>query len=88
MSLDCLGKGAEVPLEREFIVKGKKFKVLVLQDGRVVIDGVPVKKGQQVEVTVKVMERPRPTMPLRGLPVRFIDPFLPAVDESEWDAEK
>ncbi len=69
-------------------MKPKKLRVLVLKDGRIVIDGLPVKQGQHVDVTVKLAETPRPTMPLRGLPVRLIDPFLPAVSESEWDTEK
>lgn len=69
-------------------MKAKKLRIVVLQDGRIVIDGLPVKKGQQVEVTVKLAERTRPTMPLRGLPVRLIDPFLPAASEDDWDAGK
>jgi hypothetical protein len=67
----------------------KKFKgkVVVLQDGRVVIDGLPVRKGQQVEVTVRITEPQPPTYPLRGLPFRYDHPFLP-VDETDWDVLK
>lgn len=67
--------------------KTQKLKVLVLQDGKVVIDNLPVKKGMTVEVTVRY-DYVEPTWPLKGLPVEFIDPFLPAVDPSDWDAEK
>lgn len=63
-----------------------KFRVVVLEDGKVVIEGLPVKKGQRVEVTVSVPEPARPAYPLRGLPVRYDEPFLPATDESDWDA--
>jgi hypothetical protein len=62
--------------------KEHKFKVVVLADGRVVVDGVPVTKGQEVEVTIRIVEPPR------GGPFRYDDPFGPAVDESEWDASK
>ena len=60
-------------------MKEHKFKVVVLKDGQVVVDGVPVKEGQEVEVTIRIEE---------SLPAtyRYIEPFEPAVDPSEWDA--
>ena len=58
-----------------------KVRVVVLSDGRVVVEGVPVTKGQQVEVTIRIEEPSPPPHPLRGLPVRYDEPFGPAVDE-------
>jgi hypothetical protein len=63
-----------------------KVRVVVLEDGKVVVEGVPVKKGQRIEVTISVQEQVPPAYPLRGLPVRYDKPFLPATDESDWDA--
>jgi len=66
-------------------MKEQKFKILVLENGKVVIDGLPVKKGQSVEVTIRIEEPAEPAYPLRGLPVRFDAPYAPAVDETEWE---
>ncbi len=69
-------------------MKEVKKKVVVLEDGTVVVDGVPVKKGDEVEVVIRIGDPVAPGYPLRGLPVRYVDPFGPAADESEWDASK
>lgn len=68
-------------------MKEHKKKVVVLEDGTVVVDGVPVRKGQEVEVIIRVDAPPAPDYPLRGTPIRYDDPFLP-VDDGEWDASK
>ena len=69
-------------------MKRHKKKVIVLQDGKVVVENLPVRAGQRVEVTVDIEEPVKPRWPLKGLPVRLEDPFGPAVPESEWDAER
>lgn len=69
-------------------MKEHKFKVLVLRDGRVVVDGVPVTEGQEVEVTIRIEDPVPATYPLFGLPFRYVEPFEPAADPSEWDALK
>lgn len=70
-------------------MKKLKIEVVVTEDGKVVLEGLPVKKGDKVEVTIApAVEKVRPTYPLRGLPVGYVDPFLPAVDENEWNALK
>jgi hypothetical protein len=69
-------------------MKEYKVKVIVLDDGRVVIEGVPVVEGQQIEVTIKISDPVSPGYPLRGLPFRLDDPFGPAVDPSEWNVLK
>jgi hypothetical protein len=69
-------------------VKEHKFKIVVLTDGRVVVDGVPVKEGQEVEVTIRIEDPEVASFPSHDLPFRYDDPFGAAVDESEWDALK
>ena len=69
-------------------MKEHKVRVVVLADGRIVVDGVPVTKGQEVEVTIRIDDPSLPGYPLRGLPFRYDQPFAPAVDDSEWDASK
>lgn len=69
-------------------MKEHKFKVVVLKDGQVVVDGVPVTEGQEVKVTIRIEDPVPVTSPLFGLAFRYIEPFEPAVDPSEWDALK
>lgn len=69
-------------------MKEHKVKLAVLEDGRIEIEDVPVRKGDYVEVILRIEERTAPTWPLRGMPVKLHQPFAPAVDESEWDAER
>lgn len=69
-------------------MKEVKVKVVVGEDGKVIIENVPVHTGQQVEVTLRIEEAGPARFPLRGLPVRYVDPFLPAVDDSDWDASR
>ncbi len=69
-------------------MKEHKVKVVVLADGRVVVEGVPVTRGQQVEVTIRIDDPVQPRFPLRGLPVRYDEPYQAVVDESEWDASR
>ncbi|HXA16160.1 MAG TPA: hypothetical protein VN380_04170 [Thermoanaerobaculia bacterium] len=69
-------------------MKEYKVKVIVLNDGRVVLEGVPVVEGQEIEVTIKIEDPVLPAYPLWGLPFRLDDPFGPAVDPSEWNVLK
>ena len=69
-------------------MKSHKMRVLVSEDGKIVLDGVPVLEGDEVEVEIKVLDPRAVTYPLHGAPLRYDDPFGPAVDPSEWDALK
>ncbi len=71
----------------ELWVKEVKFKIVVREDGRIVVDDVPVKSGQEIEVTIRIPHSGGAAFPLRGLPVRLVDPFLP-VDDDVWDASR
>ena len=70
------------------MAKVTKKVLVVTEDGKVVLEGLPVRKGDQVEVEVRTLLPGKPTYPLHGLPVRYDDPFLAATDESDWDALK
>ncbi|MEO8035384.1 MAG: hypothetical protein ABI837_13190 [Acidobacteriota bacterium] len=69
-------------------MKEHKVRVVVMADGRVVVEGVPVVAGQSVEVIIRIDELPRPQYPLRGLPIRYDRPFEPAILDEEWDSSK
>lgn len=68
-------------------MKEVKIKIVVRDDGKIVVENVPVRIGQEIEVTLRIPQPVVATFPLRGLPVRYVDPFLP-VDETEWDASR
>ncbi len=68
-------------------MKEVKVRIVVREDGRIVIDDVPVRSGQEIEITLRIPQPGEATFPLRGLPVRYVDPFLP-VDENDWNASR
>jgi len=58
--------------------------------GTLTIEGVPYEEGQEVEVVVSLPAQGQALQdryPLRGKPVRYLDPFDGVVDE-DWDALK
>ena len=58
-------------------------------DGTLTINNVPLPAGTPVELTIRapsVVSPAEVTYPLRGKPVTYIDPFEPAVPESDWEA--
>lgn len=68
-------------------MKEQKIKVVIVEDGKLEIDGLPVRKGDELEVTIRSPREGKPSFPLRGVPVKYTEPFLP-VDDVEWDAQK
>jgi hypothetical protein len=61
----------------------------VSSDGSLIIKGLPFQAGDEVEVIIR-SRRPREgekCYPLRGKPVRYIDPFG-SVAEGDWEALK
>jgi len=59
----------------------------VSNDGTITINKLPFRVGDEVEVVVQSREREprrRERYPLRGKPVRYIDP-LSSVAEDDWD---
>jgi hypothetical protein len=69
-------------------MKTHKLKVLVMKNGKIVIEDLPVVEGDEVEVSIQILDRVPVTYPLHGAPFRYDDPFGPAVDPSDWDALK
>jgi len=58
-------------------MKEHKASVVVLQNGKVVVEGVPVKRGQQVEVTILIGETTQPTFPLKRTSRQAEGAFFP-----------
>jgi len=67
-----------------------RLQTTLTQDSTLVLQGLPFKAGETVEVVIR---RPTPAHPdearyeLRGLPVTFLDPTEP-VAESDWEAAR
>lgn len=59
----------------------------VSNDGTLTIKGLPFRAGDKVEVIVRSCERkqePRERCPLRGKPIRYLDPFE-SVAQDDWN---
>ena len=59
-------------------------------DGTLTIQGLPFQAGDKVEVIVRSStqkQKRRESYPLRGKPIRYIDPFK-SVAENEWEVLK
>lgn len=64
-------------------------EVTVEQDGQIRLEGLPFRAGDRVRLFVMRRRDPsgRPERyPLRGKPLRYDDPFGPAADPDEWEA--
>lgn len=63
----------------------------VRPDGSLTVDRLPFAPGQRVEVVVRPAADD-PTeggkYPLRGTPGYYIDPFEPACDPDDWEANQ
>jgi len=62
----------------------------VSSDGSLILSMLPFEAGEQVEVIVRSREHwkeERKCYPMRGKPIRFIDPFA-SVAEKDWEALK
>ncbi len=59
----------------------------VAPGGKLLLDDLPFRPGDKVEVVVKSQERRQhigDRYPLRGKPVRYLQPF-DGVDEDQWE---
>jgi hypothetical protein len=63
------------------MMKEQKIKVVIVEDGKLEIDGLPVSKGDELEVTIRSHQNTKPSFPLRGLPVKYTEPFKPVDEE-------
>ena len=67
-----------------------KVETRVASDGSLTLKGLPFHAGDKVEVIVrghKRSEEETQRYPLRGKPVRYIDPFG-SVAEEDWEASR
>ncbi len=67
-----------------------RFETTISSDRTLKISGLPFQPGRKVEVVVRDFaadEESGDRYPLRGKPIRYVDPFRP-VAASDWDALK
>ncbi len=66
-------------------------EVVIEHDGEARLEGLPVRAGDTV-VFLLVRRRAAagntPRYPLHGTPIRYDNPFEPAADPDEWDANR
>ena len=64
-----------------------RVETKVAGDGTLTLEGLPFRGGDEVEVIVRARRQVQEgqTYPLRGKPIRYIEPFK-SVDEDEWEA--
>ncbi|MEW6666601.1 MAG: hypothetical protein AB1512_15450 [Thermodesulfobacteriota bacterium] len=67
-----------------------RIQTTVSSEGTVVLEGLPFRPGEEVEVVVQNL-RPEPAgnnrYPLRGKPIRYTAPFE-SISEEDWDVLK
>lgn len=67
------------------------IKARVEEGGRVTVDHLPLKPGQEVQLTIVSLESEaeiQSRYPLQGTSYRYEDPFGPAADPDEWEANR
>jgi hypothetical protein len=66
-------------------------EVIVERDGAIRIGGLPVHAGDAVKVLV-IPKRSNGLganrYPLKGTPLRYDNPFAPAIDPDDWEANR
>ncbi len=63
-----------------------RIEVVLAEDGKLLLDPIPFRAGQAVEVIVLLAARPTPPgHALRGTVLRYDEPTSP-VAEADWDA--
>lgn len=64
-----------------------RVETKVLGDGTLNLEKLPFAEGDEVEVTIRACRRVQKVKdyPLRGRPIRYIEPFK-SVNVDEWEA--
>ena len=65
-----------------------RVETTVAQDGTLTLSNLPLRAGEAIEVIILVQPsamRGHPRYPLRGMPVRYLDPTEP-VAQADWEA--
>lgn len=66
-------------------------QITVQENGRLELEGLPVRAGDRVEVVVihrDRVDKNSARYPLRGQPLRYEGPFEPAAPPDEWEANR
>jgi hypothetical protein len=64
-----------------------RVKTELQQNGTLLLNNLPLRAGQAIEVIILIQPQPLPAAEryaLRGMPVTYTDPFEPA--EPHWEA--
>lgn len=72
-------------------MQAHKTEAVVQPDGKLLLEKLPFKEGDLVEVIVlerQVKQDAVNPYPLRGSVYRYDDPFEPVVPEEDWEALK
>jgi hypothetical protein len=67
-----------------------RVETRVSGDKSLILTGLPFEAGDKVEVIVRGQEHPQGNgerYPLRGKPIRYVDPFS-SVAEEDWEASR
>ena len=75
-------------------MQAHKIEVVLSENGTLVLQGLPFRAGEAVEVII--LERPAPLsdsnhsaeFPLQGTVLHYDEPFEPAVAPEDWDVLK
>jgi hypothetical protein len=68
------------------MIPAHRIEAILSEDGKLLLDHLPFRAGQAVEVIVLPATCPTPSgHPLRGTVLRYDQPTAP-VAESDWDA--
>jgi hypothetical protein len=63
-------------------------ETVITADGGIHVDHIPFEAGAPVDVTIRILgteTQAEKSYPLRGMPLRYDDPFGP-VDITDWSA--
>jgi hypothetical protein len=64
----------------------------IVKEGELHLEGIPVKTGDRVQVVIIPKNGTRPDTaqryPFHGKPLHYDDPFGPACDPEDWEANR
>lgn len=70
-------------------MQAHRIETTMQAGGTLVVRGLPVADGAQVEIIILVKDEPRAkAYPLRSTPYRFDEPTEPAVPADDWEAAR
>jgi hypothetical protein len=70
------------------MVSAYRVETVLTEDGKLLIEGLPFRAGESVEIIVLERQTSSPStnqFPLQGTVLRYDDPFEPAVPIEDWE---